>query len=66
VKDGKIHASGRLYGIDNLGFSSGEKGLITATLALDAFVYGAAPATGSTSTADATSTTTTTTTTAGQ
>jgi len=59
VKDGKIHASGRLYGIDNLGFSSGEKGLITATLALDAFVYGAVPATGSTSTTDATSTTTT-------
>jgi len=61
VKDGKIHASGRLYGIDNLAFSSGEKGLITATLALDAFMYGTAPATSPTSTADATSTTTTTT-----
>ena len=41
VKDGKVHASGRLYGIDNISFSSGDKGgLITATLALDAFVYG--------------------------
>jgi hypothetical protein len=62
VKDGKVHASGRLYGIDNIAFSSGDKGLITATLALDAFVYGTTPAPTSTSTADATSTTTTTTT----
>ena len=51
VKDGKVDASGRLYGIDNISFSSGDKGLITATLALDAFVNGAvAPAPVSTST----------------
>jgi hypothetical protein len=45
VKDGKVHASGRLYGIDNISLSTGDKGgLITATLALDAFAAGAAPA----------------------
>ena len=44
VKDGKVHASGRLYAIDNVSFSSGDKGgVITATLALNAFVYGSAP-----------------------
>ena len=43
VKDGKAHASGRLYGIDNILLSSGDKGgLITATLALNAFVNGSA------------------------
>jgi Tfp pilus assembly protein PilO len=56
VKDGKVHASGRLYAIDSISFSNSEKGgLVTSTLALDAFVYGAPPA--------ALSTTTTTTTT---
>ncbi len=41
VKDGKAHASGRLYGIDNILLSSSDKGgLITATLALNAFVNG--------------------------
>jgi len=46
VKDGKAHASGRLYGIDNISLSTGDKGgLVTATLALDAFVAGSAPAT---------------------
>ena len=45
VKDGKAHASGRLYGIDNIGLSTGDQGgLITATLALNAFVAGSAPA----------------------
>ena len=46
VKDGKAHASGRLYGIDNILLSSSDQGggLITATLALNAFVNGA-PAT---------------------
>src|SRR4029450_13900836 len=51
VKDGKVHASGRLYAIDNVSFSTGDKGgLITATLALNAFVYGSAarPAPGAT------------------
>ena len=44
VKDGKAHASGRLYGIDNIALSTGDTGgLITATLALNAFVAGAAP-----------------------
>ena len=63
VKDGKVHASGRLYGIDNVSFSSGDKGgLITATLALNAFVYGSAPTPAPGSTTGATSTTTTTTT----
>jgi len=56
VKDGKIHASGRLYAIDNVAFSSGDKGLITATLALDAFVFGSTP----TPTATAATPTTTT------
>jgi hypothetical protein len=45
VKDGKAHASGRLYGIDNIALSTGDQGgLITATLALNAFVSGPAPA----------------------
>jgi hypothetical protein len=63
VKDGKVHASGRLYAIDNISFASGDKGLITATLALNAFVHGTVPATAAGSTTDSTSTTTTTTTT---
>jgi hypothetical protein len=53
VKDGKPHASGRLYGIDNISLSSGDKGgLIMATLALNAFVSGSTttPAPGSTTT----------------
>src|SRR5262249_49772640 len=59
VKNGKVHASGRLYAIDNVSFSNSDKGgLITATLALDAFVYGApsAPATSSTTGGETTST----------
>ena len=68
VSGNKIHATGRLYAIDSISFSSGDtKGLITATLTLDAFVYGsaAAPAPAATdATGDATSTTAATTTTA--
>jgi hypothetical protein len=62
VKDGKLHVSGRLYAIDNVAFSTGDKGgLISAALALDAFMYGAAPAAPATpSTAAAGQTTTTT------
>jgi hypothetical protein len=46
VKDGDVHASGRLYAIDNVSFSSDKGGLITATVILDAFVYAPpAPAT---------------------
>ena len=44
VKDGKAHASGRLYGIDNISLSSNSQGgVITATLALNAFVHGSTP-----------------------
>ena len=53
VTDGKPHSSGRLYGIDNISLSTGDKsGVIMATLALNAFVSGpaAAPAPGSTTT----------------
>jgi hypothetical protein len=62
-----VHGSGRLLAIDSIQFSSGAtgspgagtKGLITATLAVDAFVSTPAPgpATGQTSTTDTTSTT---------
>jgi hypothetical protein len=51
VENGKPHASGRLYGIDNVSLSTdGQGGLITATLALNAFVFGSTttPATGTT------------------
>jgi hypothetical protein len=45
VTGGRVHASGRLYAVDGIQFSSGERGgPITATIALDAFVHGAAPA----------------------
>jgi len=51
VAAGKVHASGRLYAIDNVAFSSSDKGgLISASLALDAFVYGTPPATTTTTT----------------
>ena len=56
VKNGKVHASGRLYAVDNISFStSAQGGLITAAIALNAFTYGTAPVA-------APSTTTTTTT----
>ena len=59
VVDGKLHVSGRLYAIDNIAFSTGDKGgLITAALALDAFMQGAAPAPSSTAPAGQTTTTT--------
>ena len=46
VKDGKAHAAGRLYGFDNIALSTDDKGgMVTATLALDAFVAGSAPST---------------------
>jgi len=57
VKNGKVHASGRLYAIDNVSFAKGDKGgLITATLALNAFMHGSspAPAPGSTTTSTTT------------
>ena len=59
VKNGKLHVSGRLYAIDNISFSSsGKGGLITSTLALDAFMQGTAPATPSTAAGGQTTTTT--------
>ena len=59
AKDGKLHVSGRLYAIDNISFSTSSKGgVITATLALDAFMSGAAPASPSTAVGGQTSTTT--------
>jgi hypothetical protein len=65
VKNGKVHASGRLYGIDSISFSTANKGaLVAATLALDAFTYGTAPA--PVSTTGDTSTTATSTTATGQ
>jgi len=49
--DGKVHASGRLYAVDNITFSTSDKsGLISATLNLDAFVNGTVPATSTTTT----------------
>jgi hypothetical protein len=43
VKDGKAHASGRLYGIDSISLGSSEKGLLAASVALNAFVFGSTP-----------------------
>jgi hypothetical protein len=60
VKDGKTHASGRLYAIDNISLSTGDKGgLITATLALNAFVSGSGTATAGSATTSAPGSTTT-------
>jgi Tfp pilus assembly protein PilN len=43
VKDGKAHASGRLYGIDSISLGSSDKGLLAASVALNAFVFGSTP-----------------------
>ena len=57
VKNGKVHASGRLYAVDNIAFSTSAKGgLITATIALNAFKYGAAPVVTAPATTDTTTT----------
>jgi hypothetical protein len=53
VKGEKPYASGRLYGIDNISLStSGAGGMVTATVALNAFMAGSAatPPPGSTTT----------------
>lgn len=55
--NGKVHASGRLYAVDNISFSSGEGGLITATVTLDAFSYSAVPAPAATATTTTSTTT---------
>jgi Tfp pilus assembly protein PilO len=75
VTNGKVKASGRLYAFDDMSFSGDDKGLVTGTLALDAFMYappapptststtpGDSTTTGDSSTSTTTTTTTTTTT----
>jgi Tfp pilus assembly protein PilO len=59
VDDGRLAATGRLFAIDTLDFAESQEGFprITATLVVDAFVYG----TGAPATATPTTTTTTTT-----
>jgi len=45
AEDGVVHAKGRLYAVDNMAFAkSSDRGLLQATLALDAFMSGSAPA----------------------
>jgi hypothetical protein len=70
VEHGRLAASGRLFAIDTLNFSEAQKGFpeITATLVIDAFVYGTgvpatvAPTTTTSTDSTATGTTTTPTT----
>ena len=64
VDEGRLAATGRLFAIDTLDFAESQEGFprITATLVVDAFVYGTgvpATATPTTTTAGATTTTTT-------
>jgi type IV pilus assembly protein PilOP len=69
VERGQLNATGRLFAIDTLSFDEAQGGFpqISATLVVDAFVYGtltpatATPTTTTTSTTSTTSTTTTTT-----
>ena len=64
VDDGRLAASGRLFAIDTLDFAESQEGFprITATLVVDAFVYGTGvPATATPTTTAATTTTTTST-----
>ena len=45
VEDGKVRVKGRMFAIDNLAIAkSPTKGLLAATIALDAFMSGGAPA----------------------
>ncbi len=69
VEHGQLNATGRLFAIDTLSFEEAQGGFpqISATLVVDAFVYGTlapATATPTTTTTSTTSTTSTTTTTA--
>jgi hypothetical protein len=69
VEHGRLNATGRLFAIDTLSFEEAQGGFpqISATLTVDAFVYGTltpATATPTTTTTSTTSTTSTTTTTA--
>ena len=59
VEDGNVRVKGRLFAIDNVAFAkSPTKGLLSATLALNAFMSGAAPAQPSTAAGGQTTTTT--------
>jgi hypothetical protein len=63
VDDGRLAATGRLFAIDTLDFAESQEGFprITATLVVDAFVYGTGvPATATPTTTTAATTTTTT------
>jgi hypothetical protein len=70
VEHGQLNATGRLFAIDTLSFDEAQAGFpeISATLVVDAFVYGTAtpatatPTTTTTSTSSTTTTATTTTT----
>jgi type IV pilus assembly protein PilOP len=67
VEHGQLNATGRLFAIDTLGFNEAQEGFpqISATLVVDAFVYGTqTPATATPTTTTATTSTTTTATTA--
>jgi Tfp pilus assembly protein PilO len=58
VEDGNVRVKGRLFAVDNVAFAkSPTKGLLSATLALDAFIAGA-PAQSSTAVGSQTTTTT--------
>jgi hypothetical protein len=66
VERGQLNATGRLFAIDTLSFDEAQGGFpqISATLVVDAFVYGTlTPATATPTTTSTTSTTSTTTTT---
>jgi Pilus assembly protein, PilO len=59
VEEGNVRVKGRLFAIDNVAFAkSPTKGLLSATLALDAFMSGAATAQPSTAVGSQTTTTT--------
>lgn len=59
VEDGKARVKGRLFAVDNVAFAkSPTKGLLSATLALDAFMAGAVPAQPPTAAGGQTTTTT--------
>jgi hypothetical protein len=59
VEDGNVRVKGRLFAIDNVAFAkSPTKGLLSATLALDAFMSGGAAAQPSTAVGSQTTTTT--------
>jgi hypothetical protein len=67
VEHGQLNATGRLFAIDTLSFDEAQGGFpqISATLVVDAFVYGTlTPATATPTTTTSTTTTSTTTTTA--